>query len=172
MTLANAPLSARDARLNAPDLPDGTSEIFLRRHVDTPQFERRTDLPVGPTRRSEAHSFIVIPGHRAAMNPESISPRGDMDSGQPLRGFRNDEDRSIVHRQKSSAFSRDGQRAEFAIIRFCSRHRGQCLGTTCPGFAGWSAEPRLTRNSAHAGRKERSQNMDGPETASWVVISP
>ena len=34
MTLANAPLSARDARLNAPDLPDGTSGIFFARGLD------------------------------------------------------------------------------------------------------------------------------------------
>jgi hypothetical protein len=30
MTLRNAPLSGRDARSNAPDLPDGESGIFLR----------------------------------------------------------------------------------------------------------------------------------------------
>jgi hypothetical protein len=34
MTLANAPLSARDARLNAADLPDGTSEIFFADGLD------------------------------------------------------------------------------------------------------------------------------------------
>jgi hypothetical protein len=39
MTLANAPLSARDARLNASDLPDGTSEIFLAEDLDTPQLQ-------------------------------------------------------------------------------------------------------------------------------------
>jgi hypothetical protein len=39
MTLANAPLSARDARLSATDLPDGVSEIFLQAVLDTPQFE-------------------------------------------------------------------------------------------------------------------------------------
>jgi hypothetical protein len=42
---------ARDARLNASDLPDGTSEIFLLRDMDTPQLSRRTALPVGQTRR-------------------------------------------------------------------------------------------------------------------------
>jgi hypothetical protein len=51
MTLANAPLSARDARTSAIDLPDGTSEIFLQRNMDTPQSERRTDLPGGRTHR-------------------------------------------------------------------------------------------------------------------------
>jgi hypothetical protein len=35
--LANAPLSARDARLNASDLPDGTSEIFLLKGLDAKQ---------------------------------------------------------------------------------------------------------------------------------------
>jgi hypothetical protein len=42
MTLANAPLSAWDARLNASDLPDGASEIFLQGGMDSPM----TDLPV------------------------------------------------------------------------------------------------------------------------------
>jgi hypothetical protein len=35
MTLANAPLSARDARPSAPDLPDGTSEIFFAEGMDS-----------------------------------------------------------------------------------------------------------------------------------------
>ena len=43
MTLANAPLSARDARLIAPDLPDVLSEIFLPKGLDS----EMTDLPVG-----------------------------------------------------------------------------------------------------------------------------
>jgi hypothetical protein len=57
MTLANAPLSARDARTSAPDLPDGTSEIFLQAALDTPQFEGDPDLPVG---RASASSPVLI----------------------------------------------------------------------------------------------------------------
>jgi hypothetical protein len=46
MTLANAPLSARDGRLSATDLPDGESQIFLRMGMDrrnrsTNRFARR-----------------------------------------------------------------------------------------------------------------------------------
>jgi hypothetical protein len=111
MTLANAPLSARDARLNASDLPDGTSEIFLQPDMDTPQSERRTDLPVGRTRRSEAHSFIVIPGHRAAMNPESRdSGSGPSDHpGMTTRG-------SPVSRQKFQRLLARRKAAEFDVI--------------------------------------------------------
>jgi hypothetical protein len=68
-------------------------------------------LPVGRTRRSQAQFFIVIPGRAKSANPESISPRGKVDSGQPLRGFRNDDD--IDHSsadRNSRAFSRDGKR--------------------------------------------------------------
>jgi len=48
MTLRNAPLSGRDARTNAPDLPDVLSEIFLQtgldraNHVDPVQENRRS----------------------------------------------------------------------------------------------------------------------------------
>jgi hypothetical protein len=35
MTLRNAPLSGRDTRSNAPDLPDGESKIFLQSRLDT-----------------------------------------------------------------------------------------------------------------------------------------
>jgi hypothetical protein len=34
MTLANAPHVGKDARISAPDLPDGESGIFLRRGLD------------------------------------------------------------------------------------------------------------------------------------------
>jgi hypothetical protein len=36
MTLRNAPLSGRDARTNAPDLPDMLSGIFFRPGLDDP----------------------------------------------------------------------------------------------------------------------------------------
>jgi hypothetical protein len=34
MTLRNAPLSGRDGRISASDLPDGASEIFLQKGMD------------------------------------------------------------------------------------------------------------------------------------------
>jgi hypothetical protein len=36
MTLANAPHVGRDAGISASDLPDGESQIFLRRGMDRP----------------------------------------------------------------------------------------------------------------------------------------
>jgi hypothetical protein len=65
MTLANAPLSARDARLNASDLPDGTSEIFLQTRLDTRQSQGRSDLPVG---HADASSPVLIE-NRALIEP-------------------------------------------------------------------------------------------------------
>jgi len=49
---------------------------------------------------------VVIPGHREAMSPESITTIGSMDSGQPLRGFRNDEVYSCVTRVTSCIHAR------------------------------------------------------------------
>jgi len=43
LTMANAPLSGRDARMCRDDLPDGESEIFLREGLD----RLMGDLPVG-----------------------------------------------------------------------------------------------------------------------------
>jgi hypothetical protein len=43
MTLANAPLWLETARVSATDLPDGASEIFLLRGLDSPSGEQ----PVG-----------------------------------------------------------------------------------------------------------------------------
>jgi hypothetical protein len=50
VTLRNAPLVARDARLNASDLPDGASEIFFARGLDTipvwlPVGQNQGDVP-------------------------------------------------------------------------------------------------------------------------------
>jgi hypothetical protein len=41
------PSVGKDARTSAPDLPDGTSEIFLDAWLDTPQSQGRSDLLVG-----------------------------------------------------------------------------------------------------------------------------
>jgi hypothetical protein len=54
MTLANAPLSARDAQSSAPDLPDGASEIFLPAAPDTPQFEGELICQSGSFNASQA----------------------------------------------------------------------------------------------------------------------
>ena len=42
MTLANAPLSARDVRINASDLPDVLSEIFFAERLDR-EMNEQTD---------------------------------------------------------------------------------------------------------------------------------
>jgi hypothetical protein len=73
MTLRNAPLSARDGRLSAPDLPDMLSEIFLRKGLD----RQMSDLPVrskslGPVRQI-APEQLVIPG-RAPTGPRKTRP--------------------------------------------------------------------------------------------------
>jgi hypothetical protein len=47
MTLANAPLSARDVRINASDLPDALSGIFFAEWLDTPQLEDDLICPSG-----------------------------------------------------------------------------------------------------------------------------
>jgi hypothetical protein len=47
MTLANAPLSARDVRINASDLPDALSEIFFAEWLDTPQLQGEVICPSG-----------------------------------------------------------------------------------------------------------------------------
>jgi len=47
LTMANAPLSGRDARICRDDLPDGESEIFLQKGLDNPMDGQITDLPVG-----------------------------------------------------------------------------------------------------------------------------
>src|SRR6476469_8286001 len=47
MTLANAPLSARDVRINASDLPDALSEIFFAEWLDTPQLRGELICPSG-----------------------------------------------------------------------------------------------------------------------------
>jgi hypothetical protein len=54
VTIAKRPLSAQDAGISGFDLPDGTSEIFLREGMD--RFScAATDLPVGQI--SPAHSI-------------------------------------------------------------------------------------------------------------------
>jgi hypothetical protein len=40
MTLANAPLSDRDVRINASDLPDRASEIFFAARLDSEMNEQ------------------------------------------------------------------------------------------------------------------------------------
>ena len=55
-------------------------------------------------------SQLVIPGHRVAMSPESITTTGSMDSGQPPHGFRNDKLNYPSADKNSNAFSRDGKR--------------------------------------------------------------
>jgi hypothetical protein len=47
MTLANAPSVARDARLSAPDLPDGEREIFLLTGLDRRKPENEMICPSG-----------------------------------------------------------------------------------------------------------------------------
>src|SRR5262249_27650496 len=45
---------------------------------------------VGPCFERPRNVFAVIPGHREAMSPESITTIGSMDSGLALRAPRND----------------------------------------------------------------------------------
>src|SRR6266404_3007757 len=47
LTMANAPLSGRDARICRDDLPHGESEIFLQMGLDSQMNTPITDLPVG-----------------------------------------------------------------------------------------------------------------------------
>jgi len=47
MTLANAPHMGKDARISASDLPDGTSEIFLRRRLDSGEPQDELICPSG-----------------------------------------------------------------------------------------------------------------------------
>ena len=65
MTLRNAPLSGRDARINAPDLPDVLSEIFLQTGLD----RRVAKLPDGqitpiksPARRTASNTPAATKG--------------------------------------------------------------------------------------------------------------
>jgi hypothetical protein len=57
---------ARDARLNASDLPDGASEIFLPVALDTPQFEAELICPSGSVNALQAvlHQLISEPGFK------------------------------------------------------------------------------------------------------------
>jgi hypothetical protein len=51
MTLRNAPLSGRDGRSNAPDLPDVLSEIFLAGGLDwANQLDRPQEFPFSARR--------------------------------------------------------------------------------------------------------------------------
>jgi len=74
MTLANAPLSARDVRTSAPDLPDGTSEIFFAEGMDT----ILAAPPVGQIRWLS--SFLSLAG-RVRRNPARLyeRPRGRLE---------------------------------------------------------------------------------------------
>ena len=69
MTLANAPLWLETARVSATDLPDGASEIFLRKGLDG----QMTDLPVG-----QRPALVRSPGaHSPNVHwdiPESAGP--------------------------------------------------------------------------------------------------
>jgi hypothetical protein len=71
MTLRNAPLSGRDARSNAPDLPDGLSEIFLQTGLDSSKSNGRTDLPDGQNATPE-------PGPERIVRPADVPISGSI----------------------------------------------------------------------------------------------
>jgi hypothetical protein len=62
----------------------------------------------------KALSLPVIPGHREAVSPESITTSGAimdksvvMDPGQPLRGFRDDSGEGTVGAEALNSFKKE-----------------------------------------------------------------
>jgi hypothetical protein len=88
MTLRNAPLSGRDVRTNAPDLPDVLSEIFFQMGIDTIWAR----LPVGQIR--------LVPFKK---NRPAGTTRQSRNSMPAARGWVCDQDRTAMVTQSSSA---------------------------------------------------------------------
>ena len=61
---------------------------------------------------------LVIPGRAEGASPESITTTGSMDSGQPLRGFRNDK---VTRHGRAQPFE-EQRRFKIARDRSAPRH--------------------------------------------------
>src|SRR4030081_3401955 len=106
MTLANAPSVGKDARTSAPDLPDGTSKIFLRIGLDSRPAEQpdgQISSPVvarfRPSCRPAADHRCVVAERWLSGSPDllGLNTAGDgIEDGQPCLLDRRD---SIIDRE-------------------------------------------------------------------------